>query len=121
MLIGRLLRPRVVVAATVAWNENVLSPAAASPCVPLSKNDCAAEPPIAVRLPATLMPVLVGFDPGVTATVSSVAWLGKTVLGLALPAPEGAMLLVPAVIAKLSIARPSSLPAALKSTQRIQN
>src|SRR5438128_1407490 len=120
MVIGRLLRPTAVAGATVARNENVLSPAVASPCVPLSKNACVGEPPIVLRSPATVMPVLVGFTPGVTATFSSAVLPARIVLGVAVPAPDTGILFVPAVIEKLSIARPSSLPAALKSTQRIQ-
>src|SRR5215208_5469754 len=69
---GRLFEPRSVPEATVALNENTLSPAVASPFVPLSKNDCAGEPPIELRSPLTAIPVLVGFVPGVTVTVSRV-------------------------------------------------
>src|SRR5690348_16660885 len=121
MLIGRLLGPLAVAGATLAWNENVLSPAAASPCVPSSKNACAAAPPIGLRSPVTVMPVLAGLAPGVTATVSSVALPASTVLGLAAPAPDGAALFADGVSEKSSTARPSSLPEALKSAQRIQN
>src|SRR5215467_1178848 len=55
----------------------MLSPATTSPWVPSSKNDCPAAPPIDVRSPDTVRPVLAGPVPGVTATVSSVAaWIG---------------------------------------------
>ena len=50
---GRLLLPALVPADTVAWNENTLSPAVTSPFVPLSKNCCVVNPPIAERLPVT--------------------------------------------------------------------
>src|SRR5690348_8496319 len=83
MLIARLFGPGVVLAATVAWNENILSIAVVSPCVPSSKNCWAADPPMAARLPVTARPVLVGLAPGVTATVSSVELPGGTELGLA--------------------------------------
>ena len=57
--------------ATVAWNENILSPIDTSPLVPLSKNCCAAEPPIDVNY-VTARPVLAGVVPGETVTVSNV-------------------------------------------------
>ena len=46
-------------------------------------------PPIEVRSPTTVMPVLGGFAPGVTVTVRSVVPPGATVLGLAAPTPVG--------------------------------
>src|SRR5437868_2345873 len=103
MLIGRFFEPVVVAGGNVGRNENVLSPAVASPWVPSSKNACVAEPPIVLRSPATLMPVLLGFAPGVTPTVSSVVLPARTVLGVALAAPDGGTLFVPGVIEKLSI------------------
>src|SRR5688572_4347463 len=87
--IGKTFAPGTVPASTVALNENVLSPAVTSPLVALSKKDCVANPPIEERSPTTVMPVLVGFVPGVTATVNSVVPPATTLLGLAEPTPEG--------------------------------
>src|SRR5262245_10507770 len=53
---------------TAVANENVLSLALKSPCVPSLKNVCDDEPPIAARFATTKMPVLVGFVPGDTVT-----------------------------------------------------
>ncbi len=53
--------PLAVLRATVATKENVPSP--------WSMNACVALPPMEERLPATWIPVLVGFAPGVTVTV----------------------------------------------------
>src|SRR5215471_5076620 len=89
MLMGRLLAPAAVPGSTVAWNEKMLSPATTSPWVPSSKNDCPAAPPIDVRSPDTVSPVLAGPVPGVTATVSSVDEPAATLLGLAAPIPLG--------------------------------
>src|SRR5947208_1016158 len=86
---GRLFMPAVVPVATVVLNEKVLSPTVTSPSVPSSKNGWVADPPIAVRSPVTTSPVLVGFVPGVTATVSRVELPAVTVLGLAAPVPVG--------------------------------
>src|SRR5581483_10589884 len=86
---GKLFIPAVVLPATVAENEKVLSPDVTSPFVPLSTNCCVAELPIAVRSPVTVMPVLVGLAPGVTVTVSSVVPPAATVFGLAAPVPVG--------------------------------
>ncbi len=41
------------------------------------------------RFPVTVMPVLVGFVPGVTVTVKSVVPPATTEFGLAAPTPEG--------------------------------
>src|SRR5437870_12255187 len=65
--------PVVVEGETVALYEKMLSPAVASPFVPSSYSVCVVEPPMAERLPVTVIPVLVGFVPGVTVTVRSVA------------------------------------------------
>src|SRR5687768_8769193 len=81
--------PAVVAAPTVAANEKVLSPGVTSPFVPLSKNCCVADPPIVVRSPVTVTPVLVGFAPFVTATVRSVLPPAATVPGFAAPTPLG--------------------------------
>src|SRR5688572_32866940 len=86
---GKTFAPGVVAASTVALNENVLSPAVTSPLVALSKKDCVADPPIEERSPTTVMPVLVGFVPGVTATVKSVVPPASTFAGFAAPTPEG--------------------------------
>src|SRR5438876_3350311 len=52
--------PAEVPLATAIWNEKVLSPATVSPWVPSSKNVCAAPPPIELKLPITVIPVLTG-------------------------------------------------------------
>src|SRR5205814_1620332 len=65
--------PALVFAAIVPWNEYVPSPGVTSPLVPSSKNACVALPPIALRLAVTVRAVLVGFVPGVVATVNSEA------------------------------------------------
>src|SRR5947199_400575 len=67
-----VLAPGVVAAATVALKEQMLSPGAASPYVPLSKSVCEALPPIGVRSAVAVMPVLVGDWAGVTCMVRSV-------------------------------------------------
>src|SRR5438477_189035 len=85
----RLFAPLVVAGATVAKNEKMLSFGVTSPLVASSKNGCVAAPPIEVRLPLTVSPLLAGFAPGVTATVSSVVLPAVTVLGLAAPTPAG--------------------------------
>src|SRR3712207_4324218 len=121
MLIGRFFGPALVPPLAVALNEKILSPALASPFVPSSKKAWLAGPPIAERSPDTVIALLLGFAPGVTATVSSVALPASTVLGLAAPAPDGAVLFADGVSEKSSIAMPSSPPEALKSAQRIQN
>ena len=69
-MIGSDFAPTLVVNATVAVNENVP--------LPLSVNPCAAVPPIDKRSPVTVMPVLVGFVPGVTVTLIVVDAPGKT-------------------------------------------
>src|SRR3982751_6853602 len=51
-------------APTVAVYEYTLSPAAASPLLPSSRNACFAEPPIGDRSATTPMPVLAGLVPG---------------------------------------------------------
>src|SRR5262249_48588338 len=67
----------------------MLSSVVASPFLPSSKNCCAADPPIAVRLPVTCNPELVGFAPGVTVTVSRTTLPPATGFGLAAPMPVG--------------------------------
>src|SRR6476620_7981157 len=81
--------PPVVPVATVARKLKMLSPAVASPFVPLSKNCCVEEPPMDARLPVTVMLVLTGFDPGVTETVSSVDEPTSTEVGFAAPLAAG--------------------------------
>src|SRR5215510_9034778 len=67
----------------------MLSPAAPSPFVPSSKNRCASAPPIEVRLPLTARSALVGFEPGVTVTVSRTTFPAATGFELAAPTPDG--------------------------------
>src|SRR5207237_2252336 len=74
---------------TVVLNEKMLSPAVSSLFVPSSKNCCVEDPPMAVRSPVTVIPVLAGFVPGVTATVRRVDPPGTTTFGFAAPEPEG--------------------------------
>src|ERR1041385_3239218 len=92
--IGSVLFPGVVVTVTIVEKEKVLLPAVTSPLVPSSKNGSVAEPPMLLKSPLTMMPVLVGLAPGVTSTVSSVVPPWMTEAGLAAPAPVG--LVVPA-------------------------
>ncbi len=119
---GRLSTPGVAPGPTVARYEKTRSPPVTSPLVSSSNRACAPEPPISVRSAVTARPVLVGLAPGVTVTVSSVVPPTCTSDGLDAPMPLG--LVGPAgavaVSAKLSTARPSSEPAALRSVQRIQ-
>src|SRR5438128_2699574 len=86
---GNVLAPGLVPLLTVAEKEKMLSPASASPCVASSKNCCVEKPPIGLRLATTASPVLVGFDPGVTDTVSSEVEPASTLLGFAAPTPTG--------------------------------
>ena len=95
MVAGSVLAPALVAAVTVAWKEKTLSPATASPCVPSSKNGCAAAPPIVLRFALTPNPVLAGFAPGVTATVSNVELPACTVPGFAAPVPLGLVGVMP--------------------------
>ena len=81
--------PVVLEGETVALYEKMLSPAVASPFVPSSYSVCVVEPPMAERLPVTVIPVLVGFVPGVTVTVRSVASPTRTVVGFAAATPVG--------------------------------
>src|SRR5262245_36283974 len=74
---GNDFAPGVVPRGTVAANVKVLAP--------LSTNACVAEPPIALRFAVTVSPVLVGVDPGVTATVKLVPAPADTVAGFAVP------------------------------------
>jgi len=64
-------------------------PAVRSPFVPSSKNCCVADPPIPDKSAATAIPVLAGFEPGATETVSSVELPACTVAGFASPVPTG--------------------------------
>ena|SRR5205809_673454 len=89
MVTGRDFSPAEVPLATAVWNEKTLLLAMASPCVPSSKNCCEADPPINCRSPTTLIPVLTGFDPGVTLTVSKLVLPSCRLLGLADPLPVG--------------------------------
>src|SRR5262249_14483736 len=87
--IGSVFAPGVVVTVTMVENENVLLPAVTSPLVPSSKKGSVAEPPMLLKSPLTVMPVLVGLAPGVTRTVSNVAPPWTTDAGLAAPFPVG--------------------------------
>src|SRR5262249_54018474 len=89
MEMGSALVPGVVATLTVVEKENVLLPAVTSPLVPSSKNGSVAEPPMLLRFPVTVMPVLVGLAPGVTSTVSRVVPLAITEAGFADPMPLG--------------------------------
>src|SRR5579862_6366315 len=89
MEIGSVLVPGVVAAGTIVAKEKLLSPAVASPLVPSSKNCCIVEPPMLLKSPDTVTPVLVGFAPGLTSTVSNVVPPAATDEGVAAPAPLG--------------------------------
>src|SRR5689334_2977338 len=78
---GSDLAPLVVLALTVALNEKVP--------LPLSAKLWAAAPPIVVRSAVTVIPVLVGFVPGVTVTVSNVGSPADTEAGFAEPEALG--------------------------------
>jgi hypothetical protein len=80
MVTGKLFPPGLVPAVTVAVNVNTL---------PEPLNTCADEPPIELRLAVTPNPVLVGFAPGVTVTVSVVVPPACTDAGAAAPLPVG--------------------------------
>src|SRR5262249_33390121 len=91
-VIGRLFAPGVVLTATTVEKENVPSPAVGSPLLPSSKNTWFAAPPIALKFPVTVIPVLVGLVPGVTTTRSNVVPPCATDEGVALPTPVGFVL-----------------------------
>src|SRR5262252_2227576 len=78
-VMGRLFAPGVALTATTAEKENV----------PSSKNTWFAGPPIALRFPVTVIPVLVGPVPGVTTTRRSVVPPWAAEAGVALPTPVG--------------------------------
>src|SRR5262245_24145972 len=78
---GRLFSPAVVPTSTVVANENVL--------LPPSMNDCATDPPMALRSALTARPVLVGFVPGVTTTASVTGSPGAAAPGVDAPTPVG--------------------------------
>src|SRR5438034_1033614 len=79
--------PVVVDDDTIVLYEKMLSPALASPFVPSSYSVCVVEPPIAETLPVTVIPLLVGFVPGVTVTVRRVESPTRTVVGFAAATP----------------------------------
>src|SRR5436190_22084094 len=85
----KFFAPAVVSAPMVEETENTLSPDTASPFVPSSKNVCEAEPPIPVRFPTTVIPVLDGLLPGDTLTVSRVVAPALIVDGVAAPVTDG--------------------------------
>src|SRR6185436_10172886 len=80
---ANVLPPGAVPSGTVAMYENVRSAAVTSPFEPSSNRLCVADPPIDVRLAVTVSPVLVGLDPGVTATVRSDDSVTDTEFGVA--------------------------------------
>src|SRR5471032_561799 len=79
-VIASVFGPCVVAASTAAENENVL---------PEDWKTCVLLPPIELRLPVTLRPVLAGLVPGVTFTVSWVVPPAGTLGGTADPVPDG--------------------------------
>src|SRR5471032_1926786 len=79
-VIASVFGPCVVAASTVAENENVL---------PDDWKLCALLPPLELRSPVTLMPVLAGLVPGVMFTVSWVVPPAGTLGGTAAPVPDG--------------------------------
>src|SRR5262245_6968000 len=68
---GGLTVPGGVDGATVARNENTLSPAVTSPCVPSSKNVWGFAPPMPERSTVTACPLELAHDGTFSATVSS--------------------------------------------------
>src|SRR5919108_680146 len=66
---------------TASRNEKLLPP--------LSVNACDAEPPMALRSPVTVMPLLAGLLPGVTVTVIVLEAPGRTAPGFADATPVG--------------------------------
>src|SRR5438105_4263592 len=88
MVAGRVLAPGAVEAPTVTANENVLSPAVASPFEPSSKNVWPATPPMRLKSAETVIPVLDGPEPGVTITVNNTLPPWITEPGFAAPVPE---------------------------------
>src|SRR5712671_3984206 len=82
-VMGNDFAPVEVPLATAMLKEKVLSPLVTSPLVPLSKNCCDVEPPMVCKSPATFNPVLVGFVPAVTRTVSNVLPPTCRLLGVA--------------------------------------
>src|SRR5215471_11546876 len=104
MVAFNVLPPGDVAGSTVAVKVNVLSLAVASPCPPpgpSSKKVCVADPPIGLRSTVTASPVLAGFMPGVTATVSTVELPACTAFGVAKPVPVG--LVGPAAMPRMEI------------------
>src|SRR3954468_15171879 len=89
MVTGRDRLPGGMPLETEVAKVNTLSPAVTSPFVPVSENACVPEPPIWLKSPVTVIPVLTGLAPGVTVTVRSVAAPACTEFGLATPVPEG--------------------------------
>ena len=89
MVAGRDLVPGAVPLLTVARKEKMLSLAVTSPLVPLSKNCCAAAPPMRLRSAVTVRPVLGGLVPPATETVSRVDAPACRLLGFAEPVPVG--------------------------------
>src|SRR6185312_11248809 len=86
---GSDLFPGAIDAGTAAESEKTRSPATSSPFVPSSTKVCVAEPSIAVRSQVTVIPLLGGFVPGVTATLRSVEPPAVSDDGVAEPVPVG--------------------------------
>src|SRR5258708_35417102 len=86
---GRLLAPGVALTATTAEKENVPSPAVGSPLLPSSKKGWVAGPPIALKSPLTVIPVLAGPLPGGTTTPTRAGPPRAPEARGALPAPPG--------------------------------
>src|SRR6266849_1001420 len=80
MVMPSVFTPAVVSGVTCASNVNVL---------PLPLNAWVGEPPMGERLPVTVMPVLVGFVPGTTVTLSVVVSPAESEAGVAMPMPVG--------------------------------
>ena len=89
MLNGRVFEPGVVPVGIVAAYVKTLFPGITSPLEPSSKNCWVLEPPMVERSAVTNNPVLAGFVPGVTVTVSVDESPGSTELGVAAPMPDG--------------------------------
>ena len=86
---GRDFAPAGVAEVTVTEREKTLSPAVASPFVPLSNSCVSPAIPMSLVVTVTPRPVLVGFAPGVTVAVSNVVPPARTVFGDAPPVTVG--------------------------------
>src|SRR5438105_9193250 len=113
------LTPVVVAAPVSARNENVLSPAVASPCVPSAYSGCDGEPPIAERSALTAMPVLGGVDAGTTWTDNSTLVAGSIPDGDAMPVPDGWLGLPPHAFGGAELLR--GIAATLTKSERLSS